>query len=89
MAPLTHIELTNWAALYLAAALCCGLACLLSAAAIVVEIHRERGWLAITSTWAAIRWLPKVWWRWQKLYLTSAPATLAIVGAFAVSMRWS
>ena len=33
--------------------------------------------------------LPKLWWRWQKLYLTSTPVVLAIIGFFALSLRWA
>ncbi|WP_347340899.1 hypothetical protein [Sphingomonas lacusdianchii] len=37
----------------------------------------------------AALFLPKVWWRWQKLYLLSTPVTLFIVGWFAATLRWS
>lgn len=88
MAQLTPTELGNWLALYTAASLCCGLAVLLSVVAVAVELHRERAWAGISSLRAALEFLPRTWWRWQKLYFLSMPATLGIVGAFALSMRW-
>jgi hypothetical protein len=32
--------------------------------------------------------LPRIWWRWQKLYLLSTPVTLGIIGYFAASLSW-
>lgn len=88
MARLTPIELANWLALYTAASLCCAIAIILSVIAVAVELHRERAWAGISSIRAALGFVPRTWWRWQKLYLLSMPATLGVVGAFALSMTW-
>lgn len=88
MQHLTQIELTNWIALYVAAGICCGLAFTLACARVMVEIYQERSWEAVHSLKAAALFVPRTWWRWQKLYLTSTPVTLAIVGLFAASMHW-
>ena len=86
---LTAIELANWMALYVAAGSCCVIAMALSCATTMVEVVRERGWSSVNSLRSAILFVPKIWWRWQKLYLTSMPVTLGIVILFATSMRWS
>lgn len=86
---LSPIELANWAALYLAAGLCCTIALALAALVTLADLHRDRAWTSITSWRGAVLFLPKTWWRWQKHYLTSAPVTLAIVGLFASTMRWA
>ncbi len=82
-------EIANWIALYVAAGLCCGIAVILSVATTFIEIYRERAWTNIDSFGSAALFLPKTWWRWQKLYFISTPVTLGIVGAFAASMSWS
>lgn len=89
MAHLTQVEIGNWIALYVAAGLCCGIAVVLSVAIALIEIYRERAWTNINSFRSAALFLPKTWWRWQKLYFISTPVTLGIVGAFAASMSWS
>ncbi|MCF8708376.1 hypothetical protein [Rhizorhapis sp. SPR117] len=89
MTQLTQLELSNWLALYLATGLCCAIACTLAVATTAAEIYRDRSWAAVKSLRSAVLFLPKAWWRWQKLYLGSMPVTLGIVGLFAVSMNWS
>lgn len=89
MTQLTQLELSNWLALYLAAGICCAIACTIAVATTAAEIYRDRSWTTVRSVRSAILFLPKTWWRWQKLYLTSMPATLGVVGLFAVSMTWS
>ncbi len=89
MGHLTQVEIANWIALYVAAGLCCGIAVILSVATTFIEIYRERAWPNIDSFGSAALFLPKTWWRWQKLYFISTPVTLGIVGAFAASMSWS
>ncbi|PBN42285.1 hypothetical protein [Sphingobium sp. D43FB] len=89
MQQLTAIELANWLALYLAAGLCCAIALALSCATTMVELYRERSWATVTSLRSAVLFVPRTWWRWQKLYLTSMPVTLGVVMLFAASMSWS
>ncbi|CCW17242.1 hypothetical protein EBBID32_15810 [Sphingobium indicum BiD32] len=88
MQQLTAVELANWMALYLAAGFCCTIALGLSCAMIMVELYRERCWATVTSLRSAALFVPKTWWRWQKLYVTSMPVTLGIVMLFAASMSW-
>jgi hypothetical protein len=89
MQQLTQTELANWLALYAAAGLCCTIAFFLACATTIIEIHRERAWATVHSLRSAMLFLPKSWWRWQKHYLTSMPATLVIVVLFGASLRWS
>ncbi len=89
MEHLTEIELVNWMALYLAAGACSAIAVVLAAATTAVEIYRERRWVMVTSLRSALLFLPRTWWRWQKLYLLSMPTTLGIVLIFGISLNWS
>jgi len=89
MNQLTQIELSNWLALYVAAGLCCAIAFALACATAAFEIYRDRSWSTVKSVRSAVLFLPRTWWRWQKLYLTSTPVTLGIVSLFAASMRWA
>lgn len=84
---LSEAEIARWMALYAATGVCCAIATALSVSRVVIENREQlfkstRGWRA----WASLA--PRLWWRWQKAYLTSTPVTLAIVGAFASSMDW-
>lgn len=88
MQQLTQIELANWLALYVATGLCCAIAFALAWATAAYEIYQERTWLTMRSFRSVVLFIPKTWWRWQKLYLTSMPVTLGIVGLFAASLRW-
>ena len=88
MQHMTQLELANWIALYAAAGLCCAIAFALAWAATLAEVYRERSWMAVRSVKSAFLFLPKTWWRWQKLYLTSTPVTLGIVAMFAASLHW-
>ena len=60
----------------------------LACATAAIEIYRDRSWSTIKSVRSAVLFIPRTWWRWQKLYLTSTPVTLGIVSLFAASMRW-
>lgn len=82
------LEIQNWIALYAAAGICCALAVVFSVAAMVVELHREHAWENLRTVRSAILFVPRTWWRWQKLYLLSTPVTLAIVGSFATTLSW-
>lgn len=88
MQQLTQIELANWLSLYVATGLCCAIAFVLAWATAAYDIYQERPWSTIRSFRSVVLFVPRTWWRWQKLYLTSMPATLAIVGLFAASLRW-
>jgi hypothetical protein len=33
--------------------------------------------------------VPKLWWLRQRLYFRSTPVIIAIVGGFAMTLRWS
>src|SRR3546814_5232816 len=83
MGQLTTVEAANWMALYLATGICCAMAFALSIGMMLCAVYRERSWTAVTSWQAALLFVPRTWWRWQKLYLTSMPVTLAIVILFA------
>lgn len=89
MAHLSTLEMQNWIALYVAAGLCCVLAVIFSITAIFVDLYREEAWGNFKSFHSAILFVPRTWWRWQKLYLLSTPVTLGIVGSFAATLPWS
>ena len=85
---MTAADFSRWMSLYAATSLCCAIAFVLAVTRVAVQLHRERIW-ETTRGWQA--WLllfPLIWWRWQKSYLLSTPVTLAIVGAFALSLDW-
>lgn len=89
MSQLSALEISNWVAIYLAAGLCCGIAMFLSVGVTAHNLWREKAWNDLSSIGGAALFLPKVWWKWQKLYLLSTPVTLLIVGWFAATMRWA
>ena len=82
------IEISNWIAIYLAAGLCCGIAMVLSVGATLHGLWQDRAWKDAQTLKGALLFLPKAWWRWQKLYLLSTPVTLGIVGSFAATLSW-
>ncbi len=85
---MSALEIQNWIALYTAASFCCLFAVVLSIATICVELYREEAWHDLTTLRGTILFVPKTWWRWQKLYLLSTPVTLGIVGSFATTLSW-
>ena len=89
VAHLSALEIQNWIAIYAAAGLCCAFAVVLSIAAIFIELYREEAWGNFKTVRSAILFVPRTWWRWQKLYLLSTPVTLGIVGSFAATLSWS
>ncbi len=89
MAQFTQIEIANWIAIYVAAGICCAIAMALSVTVLGTRLYRERAWTDLQTVKGAALFLPKVWWRWQKLYLTSTPVTLGVVTAFGASLSWN
>lgn len=89
MAHLSPVEIANWIAIYLAAAMCCAIAMVLSVSVAAHGLWRERAWEEARTVRGAALFLPKAWWRWQKLYFLSTPVTLGIVGWFAATLSWS
>jgi hypothetical protein len=85
----SSIEIANWLAIYLATGLCCLIALALSVTVALHDSVRERVWSEVRDMRSALLFVPKLWWRWQKLYLLSTPVTLGIVFYFAASLRWS
>lgn len=88
-AAMTQIELANWLAVYAATGICCAFAMIMSVSTVGYELYRERTWRTVTDLASAAQIVPKIWWRWQKRYLFSTPVTLAIVGAFALTLDWT
>lgn len=89
MSQFSPVEIANWAAIYLATALCCAIAMTLSVSVAVHGLWKDRAWAEFGSVRGVALFVPKVWWRWQKLYILSTPVTLGIVGWFAATLRWS
>lgn len=89
MSQFSPIEIANWTAIYLATALCCGIAMTLSVSVTAHGLWKDRVWDELRSVRGAALFLPKIWWRWQKLYILSTPVTLGIVCWFGATLRWS
>lgn len=85
----SQVEIANWIAIYLAAAMCCAIAMAMSVSVTVHGLYRNRAWEDVRSVREAVLFLPKAWLRWQKLYLLSTPVTPGIVSYFAATMTWS
>ena len=85
----SQIEIANWVAIYLAAGLCCIIAIVFSVCVTVHSLWKAKAWNDVRTLRGALLFLPKAWWRWQKLYLLSTPVTLGIVCSFASTMSWS
>lgn len=82
----SQIEIANWITIYLAAAICCAIAMVLSVSVTLHGLWQDKAWQNVRG---AVLFLPKAWWRWQKLYLLSTPVTLGIVSYFAATMTWA
>lgn len=89
MAYLREAEMINWMSLYTATAFCCAIAMTLSVLVLGGRLWRERAWAEMRTVRDVVLFLPKTWWRWQKLYLLSTPVTLTIVGWFGLTLSWS
>ncbi len=88
MTSMTPIELKAWIATYVAMFVLCGIAFALSVAVALTTAARDRVWLDVRGVKGAVLFLPKLWWRWQKVYITAAPVTLGIVFWYASTLRW-
>ena len=82
------IELKAWMASYAAMFLLCSIAFALSVAVALTTAARDQVWLDVRGVRGTILFLPKLWWRWQKAYITAAPATLGILLWYASTLRW-
>lgn len=86
MSQFSPVEIANWIAIYLAATLCCGIAMVLSVSMTLHGLWQDKAWQEVRTVRGAALFLPRAWWRWQKLYLLSTPVTLAIVSYFAATI---
>lgn len=78
----------NWMSLYAATGVCAMLAAFGAALAIGLKVVRGREWLEVRSLGSAALFMPRLWWRWQKRYLTGTPVILGIVAYYAASLSW-
>jgi len=46
-------------------------------------------WTALSSSRDLVLALPRLWWRWQRLYLTGTSVVLFMAAYFAASLRSS
>jgi hypothetical protein len=81
-------QLANWLSLYVATGICAALAALGAAISVGLEVWRAREWRELRSARSALLFVPGLWWRWQKRYLTGTPVILAIVCYYAASLHW-
>lgn len=85
---MTPHDFQLWMSLYAATGVCCAIATLLSATRVAFQLVRERIWVTAIGARAWVLLGPRIWWRWQKTYLLTAPVTLGIVAAFAFTLSW-
>lgn len=88
MEGLSPEQLANWLSLYVATGICAALAAFGALVSVGSEVIRRREWRDIDGGRAAAMYLPRLWWRWQKRYLTATPVILAIVAYYAASLNW-
>jgi hypothetical protein len=81
-------QLANWISLYGATGLCAALAGFGSAIAVGTEVIRRREWNELDSLRSVALFGPRLWWRWQKRYLTATPVILGIVVYYGFSLSW-
>ena len=81
-------ELANWLTLYAATGVCVSLAAVGAIIVVGHEVIHDREWRTLGSIRAKALFVPQLWWRWQKAYLTGTPVILAIVGYYATSLNW-
>lgn len=81
-------QLANWLSIYVATGICAALAAFGAATSVGLDVYRAREWRAVRGTAAILLFVPGLWWRWQKRYLTATPMILAIVIYYAASLQW-
>lgn len=81
-------DLNLWIDIYAAMGLCCAIAAILSALR-VVWLYRTDDCLHPVGMKGWVLAAPLLWWRWQKIYLTTAPVTLGIIVLFGWTLPWS
>lgn len=85
---MTAVELSNWISLYAAAFVLTSLCAGLTTVVWVVEVFQTSPWKQAQSLGAKALFLPKLWWLWQKRYLSGTPVILAILAVFGLSLSW-
>ena len=88
MQGLSPEQLANWLSLYVATGICASLGAVGAVISVGYEVIRRREWRDVRGGWAAAIYVPQLWWRWQKRYLTATPVILAIVAYYASSLNW-
>lgn len=88
MSALPPEHMANWLSLYAATGLCAALAGLGAAIAVTHEVIRTREWEDLTGLRSLAMFGPRLWWRWQKRYLTATPVILVIVVYFGFTLHW-
>jgi hypothetical protein len=88
MSNLPPEQMANWLSLYAATGLCAALAGFGAAVAVGIEVVRNREWSQLDSVKSMAWFGPRLWWRWQKRYLTATPVILAIVVYYGFTLHW-
>jgi hypothetical protein len=88
MSSLPPEQMANWMSLYAATGLCAALAGFGAAVAVGAEVIRNREWNELDSLKSLALFGPRLWWRWQKRYLTATPVILAIMVYYGSSLNW-
>ena len=63
----SQVEIANWIAIYLAAAMCCSIAMVLSVGATLHGLWQDKAWQDVRSVRGAALFLPKAWWMAEAL----------------------
>ena len=61
MQQLSPIEMANWLSLYVATAMCCAIAIVLSAGFLASQLYREQPWRQVNGFRAAVLFVPQTW----------------------------
>jgi hypothetical protein len=88
MSSLPPEQMANWLSLYAATGLCAALAGCGAAIGVAIEVVRNREWNELDSLKSMAWFGPRLWWRWQKRYLTATPVILAIVVYYGFTLHW-
>jgi hypothetical protein len=85
---MTALEIANWTSLYLATFILCGLTMILSLILWGHFVVTTAPWRGLATWHGRLLFIPKLWWKWQKLYLSGTPVILLVVAYFAANLNW-
>jgi hypothetical protein len=81
-------EIANWTSLYVATFICCAITITLTSILWLHFVVTTAPWRELGTWRGRLLFVPKLWWKWQKLYFSGTPVILVIVAYFAATMSW-